>query len=186
MRRRSCALVTSFRGFQSGGASGGRQDWRCSHCELAALINAKFPCIMCGGCLIRYHADRRVWATGSLCTKHQYQHRRLTAGAFVLYCLDCECCIGFLAMRDAESPRTLFEALYTRWPGCAPLLIVYDNGCHAHAFALNREAAWAAGSTYCIDALHWPGHADCAASYHIKEHPLLTRINSQLCEQRVS
>lgn len=134
------------------------------------------------GC--RYAADRISQTTGRQCNKQQYKGRNLTPGLFWIYCLDCSGCIGFLVMTASESPRTLFEALYTRWQ-IPPLVVVYDNSCHAQAFALNREAEWARTIQWVIDALHFKGHSGCAFSYDIKEFLPLQQKNSQLCEQQV-
>ena len=133
----------------------------------------------------RYAADYHSQRTGSTCNKQQYRHRQLTAGLFFMYCLDCSHCIGFVAMRDAESPRTLFEAIYVHWP-VPPQVVVYDNSCHAMTYALNREPQWFKNVQWVIDATHFPGHTGCAFAFDIKRQPLLSKLNSQICEQRVS
>ena len=122
--------------------------------------------------------------TGTTCSKQQYKHRQLTAGLFFVYCLDCSRCVGFVAMRDAESPRTLFEAIYLHWP-FPPQVVVYDNSCHAMTYALNREPAWFKDVQWVIDATHFPGHTGCAFSFDIKRQPCLSHLNSQICEQRL-
>ena len=87
-------------------------------------------------------------------------------------------------MKDAESPRTLFEAIYVHWPE-PPEVVVYDNSCHAMTYALNREPAWFKPVQWVIDATHFPGHTGCAYAFDIKRQPRLSRLNSQICEQRV-
>ena len=87
-------------------------------------------------------------------------------------------------MRDAESPRTLFEAIYLHWP-FPPKVVVYDNSCHAMTYALNREPEWFKDVQWVIDATHFPGHIGCAFSFDIKRQPCLSHLNSQICEQRV-
>ena len=87
-------------------------------------------------------------------------------------------------MRDAESPRTLFEAIYVHWPE-PPEVVVYDNSCHAMTYALNREPAWFKDVQWVIDATHFPGHTGWAYAFDIKRQPRLWRLNSQICEQRV-
>lgn len=87
-------------------------------------------------------------------------------------------------MKDAESPRTLFEAIYVHWPE-PPEVVVYDNSCHAMTYALNREPAWFKHVQWVIDATHFPGHTGCAYAFDIKRQPCLSRLNSQICEQRV-
>jgi len=41
---------------------------------------------------------------------------RTQTALFFVYCSDCSNCVAFVAMKDAESPRTLFEAIYVDWP----------------------------------------------------------------------
>ncbi|DBA94641.1 TPA: hypothetical protein ACH3X1_002213 [Trebouxia sp. C0004] len=88
-------------------------------------------------------------------------------------------------MKDAESPRTLFEAIYVHWP-TPPQVVVYDNSCHAMTYALNREPEWFNAVQWVIDATHFPGHTGCAYAFDIKRQPCLSRLNSQICEQRNS
>ena len=132
----------------------------------------------------RYAADIHSQRTGATCNKEKYRQRALTPGLFLIYCLDCENCVGFVAMRDAESPRTLFEAIYIHWP-TPPAVVVYDNSCHAMTYALNREPEWFKSVVWIIDAMHFLGHTGCAHCFNIKQQPRLLRLNSQICEQRV-
>lgn len=132
----------------------------------------------------RYYADVYSQGTGGVCNKDAYQRRQMSPGLFVLHCMGCKNCIGFHMMAESESPRTLFEVLYTRFP-TAPRLVVYDNSCHAHAFALNREPEFFRNTQFCIDALHFKGHTGCCAAYNIKHHAHTRGLNSQLAEQQV-
>jgi hypothetical protein len=103
----------------------------------------------------------------------------------VLHCLDCGQCLGFNMMPDAESPRTLFEVLFTRWQPSAPSVIVYDNSCHGHVYCLNREPEWCKDSVFAIDKVHYKGHVGCSAGYDISSYPGLAHYNSSMAEQRV-
>lgn len=87
-------------------------------------------------------------------------------------------------MAGHESPYTAFEVLYTRWPA-APKVVVYDNGCHAHVYTLNRGPAWAKDTLFLIDKLHAAGHTGCCKAYDVTHHPSLGTLNSQLAEQKV-
>lgn len=87
-------------------------------------------------------------------------------------------------MEHYESPRTVFEWLYTRMDG-APKVVVYDNSCHLHGYCLNREPQWVKGTTFVIDKTHYKGHVGCSRGYDITTYPQLTVLNSQLAEQRV-
>lgn len=124
-------------------------------------------------------------ADGVSCNKFKNITRDLAPGMFVLHCLKCAACLGFHIMHESESPRTLFEVLYTRW-GHAPKVLVYDNSCHGHAFFLNREPLWSANTTFLIDKLHFKGHTACCAAYDISIYPTLAIHNSQMAEQKVS
>ena len=131
----------------------------------------------------RYLADH-VNEKAAICNKARNDTKGLAHGVFVLHCLDCAACIGFHMMPSSESPRTLFEILFTRWP-TAPEVVVYDNGCHAHAYALNREPEWASNTFYVIDKLHYRGHTACSSSYDIGKYPVLGKKNSSMAEQKV-
>lgn len=122
--------------------------------------------------------------TAGSCNKRKNVTRDLAPGMFVLHCLKCAGCLGFHVMRESESARTIFEVLYTRW-AVAPKVVVYDNGCHAHSYALNREPAWAAGTAFLIDKLHYKGHVGCTRAYDIGIYPGLAVHNSSMAEQKV-
>lgn len=119
-----------------------------------------------------------------MCNKLKNDRKGLVPGIFVMHCLRCASCIGFHVMDDAESPRTLFEAIMTRWE-TAPHVVVYDNACHAHAYFLNREPEYARDMVCLVDTLHYKGHTGCSQSYDISIYPQWGRFNSQLCEQKV-
>ncbi|DBA94642.1 hypothetical protein WJX77_009611 [Trebouxia sp. C0004] len=53
-------------------------------------------------------------------------------------------------------------------------------------YALNREPEWFNAVQWVIDATHFPGHTGCAYAFDIKRQPCLSRLNSQICEQRNS
>ena len=101
--------------------------------------------------------------------------RALNPGLFLIYCLDCENCVGFAAMRGAESTRTLFEAISIHWL-TPPAVVVYDNSCHAMTYALNREPEWFKSVMWIIDAMHFLGHTGCAHCFNIKQQPKLLRL----------
>ena len=103
---------------------------------------------------------------------------------FVMHCLKCAACIGFHIMTEAESPRTLFEIVYTRWK-VPPKVVVYDNSCHGHQYFLNREPAYASSISFHIDKLHFKGHTGCCRAYDIGLYPTLANLNSQMAEQKV-
>ena len=79
---------------------------------------------------------------------------QLVPGILLWWCGCCGICRGFSIMKDAESPRTLFEVLYTRCPE-APQQLTYDNGCNTHQYFLNREPEFFANTTFLIDEAHY-------------------------------
>ncbi len=101
-----------------------------------------------------------------------------------MHCLKCSACLGFHKMDVHESPRTLFEVLFTRLPK-PPRVVVYDNSCNAQVYFLNREPAWARDILFLVDKLHMLGHTACARSHDVGRYPEFTALNSQLAEQRV-
>ncbi len=133
--------------------------------------------------LCRYSADERTCRL-PCCTKYKNDTKALAPGLFVVHCMKCSGCLGFNIMERHESPRSLFDILYTRWKS-PPDVVVYDNGCNAHAYVLKREPAWAANTLFLIDKLHYMGHKACSLAYDIARYPLLGKLNSQLAEQRV-
>ena len=69
------------------------------------------------------------------------------------FCLDCGRVLGFNAMHEGESARSVFELLYTRW-GDAPDVVVYDNACNLAIYAHMREAHMFKDMTFVVDRLH--------------------------------
>lgn len=68
-------------------------------------------------------------------------------------------------MADAESPQTIFELIYTRFPDNAHMRIMYDNACNAHHYFLNREAEYSRDLQFYIDYFHFKGHKNCSLAY---------------------
>lgn len=112
-----------------------------------------------------YAADSRSFGTVPTCTKHQRQTKKLVPGCQFFWCLACRRCVLFVVMGDAESPRTLFEALYTRFPS-APQRFCFDNGCNVHNYILNREPHFFRDMEVYVDETHWQGHNHCSLAYN--------------------
>jgi hypothetical protein len=94
----------------------------------------------------------------------------------VLWCVACQRALAWALMASAESPATLFELLYLFFPRTA-MRLGYDNGCNWVSYGLNRDPTWMASLRAFVDDLHWPGHTDCAASFHAGERfPMLCRL----------
>ena len=71
-------------------------------------------------------------AGGSSCNKWQRSTMQLIPGIMLLWCL------MFAIVPDSESPRTIFELLYTHLPQ-PPEVFMMDNGCNVHLFVKGRE-----------------------------------------------
>ena len=132
----------------------------------------------------RYAKDGHGTCSDRTCTKYKNDTRDLAPGMFVLHCLKCAACVGFHIMNEAESPRTLFEVIYSRW-AVPPKVVVYDNSCHGHQYFLNREPRYASTIAFLIDKLHFKGHTGCCRAYDIGLYPELAHLNSQMAEQKV-
>ena len=126
-----------------------------------------------------------------MCTKKVLSNRIFTHGLFQICCgtKNCPCGNSVLCwqfMDDGESPRNLFELLEQRFI-TIPKYIIYDNGCKAKAYALARNPSRFGSSLFLIDLLHEPNHVkSCHCSHWLKlyrDHPVLSTINSQICEQ---
>ena len=112
-----------------------------------------------------YAADQNSTSDkAARCTKHKESTQRLLPGCLFGWCLDCGVSPGFTLMANAESPRTVFEWLYTR-NDSPPSVIFYDNGCNAHQFCLNREPFHFASTLWYVDAFHYAGNNKCSAEY---------------------
>lgn len=102
-----------------------------------------------------YAADTGTsMGTDSTCTKHKRSTIQLAPGIILFWCGKCWKCRGFALMRDAESPRTVFEVLYTRCPN-PPVRFTYDNDCNEHHYILNREPEFFANTNFFIDEPHY-------------------------------
>ena len=68
----------------------------------------------------------------------------------------------------------------------APQMIIYDNGCSLHRYALNREPHFFLDTKFRIDRVHWKNHTACQTSYNLDSYvysPFVKGINSQANEQ---
>jgi hypothetical protein len=134
-------------------------------------------------CVGVYTADKRMSGEGGICTKHKLGHQRLTPGLLVGWCLDCGICLGFTVMANAESPRTVFEWVFTRCT-LPPEIICYDNGCNLQRFCLSREPGFFGKVDFYVDHLHFMDHNRCSLEYCSANCPDIR--NSSLAEQKNS
>ena len=88
-----------------------------------------------------------------VCPKYPYRNARRTPGIQACFCLDCQNLVGFNAMHEFESPRSVFEVLYTRFP-VAPEVVIYDNACNLANYSHIRESYFFQDTKFVIDRLH--------------------------------
>jgi hypothetical protein len=81
-------------------------------------------------------------AGGSSCNKWQRSTMQLIPGIMLLWCLGCGKCLMFAIMPDSESPRTIFELLYTHLPQPPELFMMTTAAtctCSSKARALQQH-----------------------------------------------
>jgi hypothetical protein len=129
-----------------------------------------------------YHADKNS-TSATACNKFVRRHGKAGPGLMMVYCLEHGNLIGFHLMKFSESTRTVHEFLFSRWKE-APALVIYDNGCNFHSFALRREPHFYKYCRVLIDRMHKTGHVACSWAYDMNLFPALRGANSQICEQQ--
>lgn len=120
----------------------------------------------------RYLADSRTLSTSTdhepTCSKAQRTNRLLVPGLMIVWCACCGKAVLFSLMTDSESPRTVFELLYTHC-SVAPSRFQFDNGCNVHRYALHREPNFFKSTQFLVDHLHFAGHKNCSLAYSTGE-----------------
>ena len=66
-------------------------------------------------------------------------------------------------------------------------MLIYDNACKFHIFALKREPSRFKNSRFLVDRLHFPrGHVGCSLGYSMDTYKAdedICNVNSQVNEQ---
>ena len=97
-------------------------------------------------------------------------------GFLITYCMVHACVIGFEMMDYAESERSIFRMVTTRWHKL-PSEHFYDNGCNCCDFCMTREPGMFANTQFIIDGLHWASHVACSPVFnptmYVSSQPLL-------------
>ena len=93
-------------------------------------------------------------------------------------------CLGFSIMDRSESAAVPFNIFMTCFES-PPAVIVYDASCQLATYALEREPALFANTTFVSDQLHFKsGHQHCSSAHNIATHSArLGRRNWVVCEQ---
>ena len=132
-----------------------------------------------------YKADKQREVTDlDNCRKYSYGHPTLTPGIFTLYCQH-GVCYGFEVLRSCESPSHPFEIFTTRFSH-PPSVIVYDNACRLHMYALNREPQSFKNTLFAVDRFHWRGHVGCLSGYNLSSYSLYTRASTRKSMNRLT
>jgi hypothetical protein len=131
-----------------------------------------------------YEADNKANKDeDTTCRKDTHNHSTLTPGLFTAFCPH-GICLGFQMMEACESPRTALDIMVRRFDEM-PKLVIYDNACKLHAFALKREPVRFKNTRFMIDRMHARGHIGCSLAYDMRSYDCdyLNGLNSQVCEQ---
>lgn len=124
-----------------------------------------------------YAQEIRQRELEKVCTKHPYQQHKRSPGILACICLDCCNVVGFNAMHEAESARSVFEVLFTRFP-TAPEVVVYDNACNLSIYSHVRESYFFRDTRFVIDKLHQWNHSDCSPVFDYNYYKELIGRNS--------
>ena len=111
------------------------------------------------------------------CNKDYKNKGRLGAGTLLFWCGEHRKCLGFYVMSAAESSKTVYTILATRFPK-QPRVIIYDNGCNLSDYIMNRGPLPFIDTYILSDGFHWKNHTNCGASFNSKLYPALDGINN--------
>lgn len=64
-----------------------------------------------------------------------------------------------------------------------PKYLVYDFGCAALDYCLNRLPGWFKDMVVVVDRMHWDNHTACCSSFNMRIYEDLDGLNSQIAEQ---
>ena len=128
-----------------------------------------------------YLADQHSFGSGvdsaPTCSKAQRSTQLLVPGIMIVWCTCCSRAVLFSLMTNSESPRTIFELLYTHCPE-APSRFQFDNGCNVHRYALHREPSYFKHTQWLVDQLHFRGHKNCSLAYSTGWSPYAWRTRT--------
>jgi CxC4 like cysteine cluster associated with KDZ transposases len=118
------------------------------------------------------------------CHKEAAMDAGCMPGVLLFYCVEHQCCIGFVVLEGGESPRIVHEVLLTRFK-TLPQNVIYDNGCNLSEYIINRTPYLFRRTQVFVDAFHYYSHSNCARCFSTNESPMLSEHwNTSLFEQR--
>ena len=132
----------------------------------------------------QYEKDKAA-KSRTACNKFIRCAGKSTPGLFLCFCKKHGKLIGFHAMKYSESVRTVHNLLYSRFTR-APSIIIYDNCCNLHMYALAREPDFYNNTLFVIDRLHENSHGTCSPAYSCDRYVQLRDTNTQIAEQKNS
>lgn len=119
-----------------------------------------------------------------VCHKEQVMDAGCMPGVLLFYCVDHQCCIGFVVLDGGESPRVVYEVIMSRFK-TLPQNVIYDNGCNLSQYILNRTPWIFRRTQVFVDAFHYHSHNNCASCFSTDQSPMLSeKWNTSLFEQR--
>ena len=127
-----------------------------------------------------YHSiirDIYLGNESTVCNKEYKKKGRLGPGTLLFWCGKHRKCIGFYIMQSAESCKTVYQLLATRFPK-QPRVVIYDNGCNLSEYILNRGPIPFKDTYILSDGFHWKNHTNCGLSFNSKLYPDLNRNSS--------
>ncbi|KAJ2986842.1 hypothetical protein HDV02_006535, partial [Globomyces sp. JEL0801] len=120
-----------------------------------------------------------------LCNHHFKEKGRLGAGTLLYWCGRHRHCIGFTILQSAESSKTVYSTLLSRFKKL-PKYIIYDNGCNLYDYILNRSPEYFMDTYVLSDGFHWKNHINCGVTFNAKLYQALQDISTVLHEQKNS
>jgi hypothetical protein len=118
------------------------------------------------------------------CHKEQALDAGCMPGVLLFYCVEHECCIGFVVLDGAESPRVVYEVLATRFKKL-PQNVIYDNGCNLSEYVLNQTPYLFRRTQVMVDGFHFHSHKSCASCFSTEQNPrTMEKLNTSLFEQQ--
>jgi hypothetical protein len=118
---------------------------------------------------------------GESCHKNFRAGGAHTGGLMTVFC-EHEVCYAAFVMENSESRNHLFSFMLKHLPEL-PKVIVYDFGCAALEYFLNRLPAWIKDTVVVVDKFHWENHNSCASAFNMRLYQDIRYINSQAAEQ---
>ena len=102
------------------------------------------------------------------CNKYYMEFSQMSNGIIVVLCIEHHEVMGYHVLREPESVNDIFSLIMMIYPGnTAPNLILCDNACQLHKYAMYREPVKFKNTLCLNDEFHGLGHK-CGPFYNIK------------------